>query len=424
MKKNVETVFSKDGIVDSKHIKNTSPEFVDSEILDEIDQKGVTLERLKHFESMGLDVYKYMTQITIHGLFNKSDFSRISGYKFIFQNKNMSIGVKWGAIDSDKRDKLYHYISMSSYKFSRLKNSTIDCMMKTESAKDVEDYKVKLENLKSIANKIDSSLYYGRTYITKYQMYGFVILSLIIEVNAFPEENMEKLVWQITDKTKKELDDQIEEERIKIQEENAKREKLEQQRKQQIQEIKDKFVSDNHQNLIDEGYQIVEQYKVKTGDICAILVFNHSTDLPRYSFKKCTKVAFGRSIFDFCNIKGEPVESHNKPKYIETFDGYVKKCDKKETPKYNKNTIIDLDDLFVKDLSELSPEKKQLKLNIRIEKYSEKCYVLIGETKPLKDDLKSMGLKWTTNLKCGPCWIFTPDKLNKISEYISKYQNQ
>lgn len=423
MKKNVETVFSKDGIVDSKHIKNTSPEFVDSEILDEIDQKGVTLERLKHFESMGLDVYKYMTQITIHGLFNKSDFSRISGYKFIFQNKNMSIGVKWGAIDSDKRDKLYHYISMSSYKFSRLKNSTIDCMMKTESAKDVEDYKVKLENLKSIANKIDSSLYYGRTYITKYQMYGFVILSLIIEVNAFPEENMEKLVWQITDKTKKELDIQIEEQRIADQEANEKREQQLQKRREQIQEIKDKFVSENHQMLIDKGYQIVEQYKVKKDDICAVLIFNHTYDVARYSYKKCIKVAFGRSIFEFCDINGDKISSDNKPKYVEVFNGYVKKCETKDI-KYNKNTIIDLDDLFVKDISELSPEKKQLKLNIRIEKYSEKCYVLIGETKPLKDDLKSMGLKWTTNLKCGPCWIFTPDKLNKISEYISKYQNQ
>ena len=81
-------------------------------------------------------------------------------------------------------------------------------------------------------------------------MYGFVILSLIIEVNAFPEENMEKLVWQITDKTKKELDIQIEEQRIAAQEANEKREQQLQKRREQIQEIKDKFVSENHQMLI------------------------------------------------------------------------------------------------------------------------------------------------------------------------------
>ena len=64
-----EKLFEKNGITDNKHILNTSEITVDESVLNEIEKGGVTLERLNELNKSGLDIYKYQTQITIHGLF-------------------------------------------------------------------------------------------------------------------------------------------------------------------------------------------------------------------------------------------------------------------------------------------------------------------------------------------------------------------
>ena len=64
-------------------------------------EAGVTLERLA---TIGVPVLRYQTQVTIHGVL--PDFSpeaRPNGYKSIFRNANGSIGVRYVAIDADKK---------------------------------------------------------------------------------------------------------------------------------------------------------------------------------------------------------------------------------------------------------------------------------------------------------------------------------
>jgi hypothetical protein len=66
-------------------------------------EKGVTLEAL---EDIGAPVFRYATQITIHGLL--PDYSPPPfGYRFLTKNKNGSIGVKFGGIDAAKKERLY-----------------------------------------------------------------------------------------------------------------------------------------------------------------------------------------------------------------------------------------------------------------------------------------------------------------------------
>ncbi|PXV66842.1 hypothetical protein CLV62_104103 [Dysgonomonas alginatilytica] len=66
------------------------------------------------------------------------------------------------------------------------------------------------------------------------------------------------------------------------------------------------------------------------------------------------------------------------------------------------------------------PEQKAIpeNLDIQIIDYSEKAFALIGETKPIKEQLGNLGGKFNKHLKCGEGWIFSKKKhkesINKL----------
>lgn len=53
-------------------------------------------------------------------------------------------------------------------------------------------------------------------------------------------------------------------------------------------------------------------------------------------------------------------------------------------------------------------------------KYSEKAIAVIGDTKPIKDDLKKLGGRFNFRLSCGPGWIFPASKAEEITNYLKK----
>lgn len=64
-------------------------------------ESGVSLEAL---DAIGVPVFRYQTQITIHGKI--ADFNpnaKPGGYKAVFKNGNGSVGVKYSAIDGEKK---------------------------------------------------------------------------------------------------------------------------------------------------------------------------------------------------------------------------------------------------------------------------------------------------------------------------------
>jgi hypothetical protein len=97
--KKIETLFTSDSY-DKKNITNKSNVVISHEMLNKIETDGATYEIL---QELGTPVFKYWTQITIHGLFPELHKNWINGYKNLFQNKNLSIGVKYQAIDSLKK---------------------------------------------------------------------------------------------------------------------------------------------------------------------------------------------------------------------------------------------------------------------------------------------------------------------------------
>lgn len=57
--------------------------------------------------------------------------------------------------------------------------------------------------------------------------------------------------------------------------------------------------------------------------------------------------------------------------------------------------------------------------NIKIEKYSDKSYVVTGDTIKYKEPLRLLGCKYNSRLKCGPGWIFPSSMLETVEDYFS-----
>ena len=57
---------------------------------------------------------------------------------------------------------------------------------------------------------------------------------------------------------------------------------------------------------------------------------------------------------------------------------------------------------------------------MNIEDYSEKSFVVLGETLPHKDNLKALGGKWNSRLRDGKKgWIYPMNRKSSVEEYIS-----
>lgn len=67
-------------------------------------EEGITSEDLLAIEAQGVKIFRYFTQITIHGKTRQfTDGVYVRGYQSILENKNGSTGVKYHAIDAAKK---------------------------------------------------------------------------------------------------------------------------------------------------------------------------------------------------------------------------------------------------------------------------------------------------------------------------------
>ncbi|MGN6440202.1 MAG: hypothetical protein ACTHMM_26990 [Agriterribacter sp.] len=57
-------------------------------------------------------------------------------------------------------------------------------------------------------------------------------------------------------------------------------------------------------------------------------------------------------------------------------------------------------------------------VSVQIIDYSEKAFAVIGDTKPIKDLLRSMGGKWNSYLSCGAGWIFSKKYLHTVQQAL------
>lgn len=74
---------------------------------------------------------------------------------------------------------------------------------------------------------------------------------------------------------------------------------------------------------------------------------------------------------------------------------------------------------------EVKPQPQEAETgSINIIEYSDKAIAVIGDTKPLKDLLKSLGGSFNPRLSCGCGWIFSKKKLEEVQNALIKYANE
>lgn len=71
-------------------------------------------------------------------------------------------------------------------------------------------------------------------------------------------------------------------------------------------------------------------------------------------------------------------------------------------------------DISITDFSDFDKSK----VVIDIVKYSDKAIAVIGQTKPIKDVLRSLGGKFNPRLTCGAGWIFPSKKEQEIRQFF------
>jgi len=186
--KNIENILSINGRIDKKCKLNRSNVVIKNEILQKIDN-GITCENLDLLIDKKLPVFKYSGQITIHGLFPNFEKNYCFGYKHLVQNKNKSIGIKYGAIDETKRQYLKKPLSYLGFHY--VKNSNTNDFVIQKRCFDKNEYLKNINDLKNIAEKINKDLFFGGYRIYSGSYLGVIYSFLELTINSIYEKNID-----------------------------------------------------------------------------------------------------------------------------------------------------------------------------------------------------------------------------------------
>ena len=179
-----------EGNYDTKKIKNRYQADIPNKYLEKI-ENGITSEDLGKFPEF-IPVFKYRTQITIHGKFNELEKTRIDGYKFLFQNKNQSIGVKWGAIDEIKRKYIWRVLRLTDDWYYK-RSSTERVFRKTVQLTE-ENFKKEIKVAKKFMKNVDKDSFLGTVQIYMASVYSVKYLVTDLRINMIFENDIFKLL--------------------------------------------------------------------------------------------------------------------------------------------------------------------------------------------------------------------------------------
>lgn len=266
---------------DKKHKLNTCNKKVPQDYLDKIED-GCTLEQLEEMVSNKFDIFKYGTQITIHGIFPELSVRRIGGYVNIVQNKNKSIGVRYTAIDRYKKRRLFEVLGDVS-DWTVQDTSTNYFVYKLKPLPDNKEEALKIVSAyKNEAEKIDKSLFIGNVSCYTIEYWGMYYICLTVNICCFYERNFAALFENLSGMKLKEARML---QREKLQKKKAERSRLEEkwkkeaeerkkekeQAKVKSQEIISKFISETPP---PSNYTKRENYELKAGDKVCRLYFD------------------------------------------------------------------------------------------------------------------------------------------------------
>jgi hypothetical protein len=398
--KKIETLFTSDSY-DKKNITNKSNVVISHEMLNKIETDGATYEIL---QELGTPVFKYWTQITIHGLFPELHKNWINGYKNLFQNKNLSIGVKYQAIDSLKKQTIYRKLKEFSG-WNILHNSTDYYIYKySEYFNTKEEYKQVLPKMQNLISHIDKSLFIGNAGIDLcLSLSGRYSLTAFINIGAIAEINVNKVIENICQANMAEIDAKIKADKLADElKQKAYAEKYQKDRDELA--TKAKPVIENFRNILTQsGYSRFE--KIEVTQNLVVLTFDVTSEqILNIKYRKFVKQPKQRQ---FRYFTARSINEIIEPEFSEQLSY--------SADKYSPSTVTG----WIKQELKPEPKKEVIKsmpvsCDIQIIDYSDKAIAVIGNTKPVKDTLKSIGGRFNFHLNCGAGWIFPKTKQSEV----------
>ena len=207
--KNGEAIMAMAGRCESKHKLNLADADVPQSVLDKIED-GCSLETLEEV-AKGFPICRYATQITIHGRFPEISKRRVGGvYVNLVRNKNGSVGVRWNAIDAEKRRRLYSDCRLAGWRVAM--NSTDHFLFKSMRITKENYEQVKSQMAEEVL-RIDRSLFFGDVSVRVVSIWGVLEMVAAVRVCAFYEKDYTRLAEQIAGMPMAEIDRLREEER-------------------------------------------------------------------------------------------------------------------------------------------------------------------------------------------------------------------
>jgi len=406
----IENIYNETTDCDTKKILNRSDKVVSKELLDSV-ENGVTSETLN---DCGLPVFKYNTQITIHGQFPTVTKNYIGGYKNVFQNQNGSVGVKYQAIDYAKKVRIYNALAFK-LKFRTEHNSTVfsSYYYKQFTHENYKEVELIRQNIRNIFEKVTLPYIQKSIYVAKVPYLG-TFLVCEFKVNAIYEKDMPELFNALFGQTETEINVEYAAYKKELDEkralDNAKYEKEREERQRASSELRAAL-----RLTVPENIKMQENIPVRNG----LIIFGTETTFnnQKAQFKLCV----------YKKDKGQK-KLRRITQNFDTFsemEAYIKagKFEHWNAQTVSDNATVKKAFVYPTETLETKPTAKVENANVYIVDYSEKAIAVFGDTKAIKDTLKSLGGKFNMYLKNNGTtqagWIFSKKSESEVRAAIA-----
>ena len=211
-----------------------------------------------------------------------------------------------------------------------------------------------------------------------------------------------------------------------IEAQEVKKVRLEEQR---VQEVENAKKAAEKKAYLDQFQQadrrkttnIIKKYCLKNFKISKIEVSTDvfsggdSMDVNYYAPKRIPELESFIKSFQEGRFNGmEDIYEYNNNEEI-IIEGFIL-----QTYKYTSVYFKEVEEVEVEEKIENNPSVESKKEKIEVIDYSEKAIAVIGDTKPIKEGLKSLGGRFNFRLSCGAGWIFPKSKREEVEKLIKE----
>ncbi len=283
-----EVLFTLDGECDKKNKLLRSNVKLTGEDVSKIDSGKLSIEDLNALVAKRAKIFKYRTQITIHANFPREVQNRVNGYSYLINNQNGSVGVKYGAIDENKRQYIDRFLQHEGFNY--YKNSTEHDFNLTKRFSKKEEAVGYIEYLKgkydyqAVTRLINGGFQIlGGVYMWQY----YVILKLV--VNSIPKENIGSLLALLKCKSVAEIEE-IERIREEERQEKRKEYQLQSQENEKLKKENDARKKEVLLKEMNEKYKRISSLPAGCFTICIVTDHAKLVVIKRFKLKNKTTV--------------------------------------------------------------------------------------------------------------------------------------